>query len=276
MATRRKLLSPRLRFAFAPGGLTACYRASIAPQTVAVELQATGTVVQAWPVIMLKGWIDRANMGFASGAEFPVAATSAKLLSGPGMTISDPASHGPSWSWEVELSAVAPLYFRTLVDLLCSPSAHVDATSLRIEGALKLDDSSLSINEQTIRTWLSDRDADTGRPGQIPFPFTERHVSRGAAVRVTFASVPDPAQFDAFSIVLLNWTNAIRRYPNDERDEQGSGTFGVDNLAQSRDQISAALKRFDFAFEPAVNALLGGLVLCHEKILPIRKAEIAF
>ncbi|WP_437291000.1 hypothetical protein [Sorangium sp. So ce406] len=204
--SHRAPLPPEL--AFVRGGLQIAYRASLAPQKLALLLDLEGPDPGTLIPFLVRTIIEEINAGAAGGAEFDPGAGRARWLEGP-IDPADPAAVGPSYLYGIEVAAVSPRYLRHVVELL-GGSGRV--RSLSLFGGLPLDGSALSVREGDVEAWM--------HPPRThlelhPAPFTVRDVplaGKQAFVRAVLADTASNDLLLAFDDVLLVWTGCLVTY----------------------------------------------------------------
>jgi hypothetical protein len=257
---------------FIASHLAVRYRGSASPQQLQIHLTTDRPPEVPHGPLLLPFLIEAVNLGGAGGAHFAPSAGAARVLEGP---VGDARPADPTaFSWLLEVTAMSPLFLRTLVERLAAPGPGAVVTSMTIAGELAPDGSQLSTSEGMMRAWLAD---DAAYPGAWPapgFPIRERPISRGAGIRLRLGCDADHGLLLRFTRLIEAWNQAILSVTNSSGEYQGIAD-AAPRMSRSFGEVCAGYDAFDFLRAPAQATLVNMLTRFHEQAAPILEAQIA-
>lgn len=261
---------------FAPRGLSVAYRASSAPQEVAVALRTTRAGLEETACdILVEGLVEAVRRGAAGSDLFDPAAASARLVRG------DLGGDTPALSFVLELAGVAPVFLRCVVEALRDaggPGNPVEA--MQIFGALALDDSPLSIREGQVLAWLDDPSpaAYPRRWPHVPFAVREGEAV-GAAITVRLADKVTRALDEELQATIFTWLELTNRYVNHYGEPVASSPDHMARLmprfARSGRELRVRIEEFTRATVPSRDVLVNMLASFHAAHARVTDVEIA-
>jgi hypothetical protein len=258
----------------AAGGLLVSYRASAEPQELVVEVDASAPPEAPMAHFCARALVEAINEGGAGGADFAPSRGFAERVAGP--WDGGPEAMATSYRWTLRVAGVAPLFMRNFVEELRRAGMGQPITRVLIRGALPLDDGPLSVTERTVRAWLDDSGARLPQwPGPPGFALDTSGTSRGASLRVELAAPASKEIRGLLERLSLVWLNAVRNYTDEDGDEVffNSPTM-LPYFGHGKTEFRARWHELLYDRDPAVAMLASMLMRFHERVAPLREAEI--
>jgi hypothetical protein len=177
----------------------------------------------------------------------------------------------------MDVTGVSPRFLPILIQSLSVTSFLTPVVSMSIVGSLKLDDTSLSVRENEVLTWLATRYKDVAHyPKAWPkpsLPIDRIDSPRGGSIRLRLAGgVVTKAMAGRFFKYLGAWGYSVHWYPNRGMNGPGSMEYLVEH---SKTELTARFETFDYVPGPTGDMLVNLIERFHTKVAPLAEATIA-
>jgi hypothetical protein len=257
---------------FVTSALAVAYRPSPDPQELRITIHTEGPASQESAPQIIRGLIETIRRGGAGGAMFHPALGDAELLAGPW---DPPQSLGPDYLYVLRVSAIAPKFFRTMIEALRGAGWDKRVVGMSLVGSLPRDPDALWVDDAMVRPWFDDPDAYLERYPSVPFALDHEEKNTGADLRVELGQNIDPKIREELEILSIRWLNAIKDYVDPEGEQ---AIWRLDRrfpkIGRGKREFSASYEELAHTRGPAADMLINLLVRFHAKVAPIRRVEL--
>lgn len=252
---------------FVADDLYVSYRASTRAQDLDVQVLVPRASKTRGLGAQLAQFVDGINRGAAGGKHFAPSLGAAEILERRRTTSSEGTRH----QFTIHVASMSPLALRSLVELL---SRVAPVTQMAINGSLPLDDSELSVREEDLRPWFSDRAA---YPGEWPAPgFVLRETTEAAlAFRVELERPLSTAHRAALRELVRSFLQQIAHYASEPGCDAPPAGSSAPTLVLKPREVLGELCAFPWVRAPARALFVNMLARFHETRAPIVAVELA-
>jgi hypothetical protein len=273
----RRILMPMLKgLSFAKNNLKVSYCASDKPQVLNITVKnKRKQSCKAEDQIFL---IDHmANTGIAGGSTFEPLKSKWEVSAKDKKTVRNVL--GPQFSWKRKVTAIDPLFLRSVVEQLrfCGTGGvnQNPVVEMSVIGELPLDNGDLSITEKIVYAWLNDPSKYVGEWQDPGFIINQKNTKTNKIrLTVNLKKSPSSKEYNLLNDIAFDWSMNVINYVSTEGKKVTLGAGFLPIVKKIKRGLTADYNNFQFVRIPARALIVNALASYQKKYGLIESVDL--